>query len=117
MVRAGEHTLQAYLAAYWSTLGKITPLDGPFTPATAGDPALYLHDMSVLPELSGQGVARYLVTAPDAPSTPAGTAPRGTGFRAGLPDPTGNVKVFLYAPCWMHNSPCTLKPTVMARRT
>ena len=61
VVRAGEHTLLAYLAAYWSTLGKITPLDGPFTPATAGDPVLYLHDMSVLPELSGQGVARYLV--------------------------------------------------------
>lgn len=61
VVRAGEHALQAYLAAYWSNPGKITPLDGPFTAPEAGEQVLYLHDMSVLPDLAGQGVARHLV--------------------------------------------------------
>ena len=61
VVRQGEHALQAYLAAYWSNPGKITPLDGPFTPPAAGEQVLYLHDMSVQPALAGQGVARYLV--------------------------------------------------------
>lgn len=61
VVRAGEHALHAYLAAYWSNPGKITPLDGPFTAPAAGEQVLYLHDMSVLPELAGQGVARHLV--------------------------------------------------------
>lgn len=60
VVRQGEHALHAYLAAYWSSPGKITPLDGFFTPS-AGVPVLYLHDMSVLPTLAGQGVARHLV--------------------------------------------------------
>ena len=53
--------LQAYLAAYWSNLGKVTPLDGAFTPPAAAEQVLYLHDMSVLPALAGQGVARMLV--------------------------------------------------------
>lgn len=61
VVRTGEQALKAYLAAYWSNPGKITPLDGPFTAPAAGEQVLYLHDMSVLPELSGQGVARHLV--------------------------------------------------------
>ena len=61
VVRTGEHALKAYLVAYWSSLGKITPLDGHFTQPAAGEPVLYLHDMSVLPELAGQGVARRLV--------------------------------------------------------
>lgn len=61
VVRAGEKALKAYLAAYWSNPGKITPLDGFFTPPQAGEQVLYLHDMSVLPELAGQGVARHLV--------------------------------------------------------
>lgn len=61
VVREGERALQAYLAAYWSSPGKITPLDGWFTPSSHGAPVLYLHDMSVLPTLAGQGVARYLL--------------------------------------------------------
>lgn len=32
VVRAGDPMLSAYLAAYWSSPGKITPLDGAFTP-------------------------------------------------------------------------------------
>ena len=61
MVRPGQTTLLAYLAAYWSNPGKITPLDGDFSAPAPGPHVLYLHDMSVLPELSGQGVARHLV--------------------------------------------------------
>ena len=59
--RQGQHQLLAYVAAYWSNPGKITPLDGAFTPPAADEQVLYLHDMSVLPELAGQGVARALV--------------------------------------------------------
>lgn len=61
VVREGEQALKAYLAAYWSNPGKITPLNGVFTPPAPGEQVLYLHDMSVLPELAGQGVARHLV--------------------------------------------------------
>lgn len=60
--RPGTPGLQAYLAAYLSHHGKITPLDGDFTAPTPGmEQVLYLHDMSVLPALSGQGVARALM--------------------------------------------------------
>lgn len=61
VVQDGNSALQAYLAAYWSNPGKITPLDGPFTAPSDGTQVLYLHDMSVLPALAGQGVARFLV--------------------------------------------------------
>lgn len=61
VVRPGQTALLAYLAAYWSNPGKITPLDGDFSAPAPGPRVLYLHDMSVLPELSGQGVARHLV--------------------------------------------------------
>ena len=58
---AATATLLAYLAAYWSNPGKITPLNGVFTTPAPGEQVLYLHDMSVLPELAGQGIARHLV--------------------------------------------------------
>ena len=59
VVRPGQTALRAYLAAYWANPGKITPLDGDFSAPAPGPRVLYLHDMSVLPELSGQGVARH----------------------------------------------------------
>ena len=61
LVRHGAPALQAYLAAYWSHPGKITPLDGFFTAPKAGPQLLYLHDVSVLPGCTGQGLARHLV--------------------------------------------------------
>ena len=61
IVQAGQPALHAYLAAYWSNPGKITPLDGAFTAPHTGEQVLYLHDMSVLPSLAGQGMARYLL--------------------------------------------------------
>lgn len=59
--QGSDTALQAYLVAYWSNPGKITPLNGYFAPPAASEQVLYLHDMSVLPELAGQGVARHLV--------------------------------------------------------
>ncbi|QBE67516.1 GNAT family N-acetyltransferase [Pseudoduganella lutea] len=51
----------AYLAAYRSLLGKVTPLHGDFgVPHGAAD-TLYVHDMAVLPSCAGQGIARALL--------------------------------------------------------
>ena len=54
--------LVAFLAAYWSTPGAVTPLHGDFQndhPASL----LYLHDMAVDPALAGQGLAGTLLKA------------------------------------------------------
>lgn len=50
----------AYLAAYDSCLGKVTPLHGDFEAVPQPD-TLYLHDMAVLPEWAGRGLARALL--------------------------------------------------------
>jgi predicted N-acetyltransferase YhbS len=52
----------AYLFAYPSRLGKVTPLGGHFALPDAPD-TLYLHDLAVAPRAAGQGVARRLVAA------------------------------------------------------
>lgn len=54
--------LVAYLAAYWSGHGKVTPLDGDFL-AMPDASVLYLHDMAVMPDQAGQGMARQLLHA------------------------------------------------------
>lgn len=60
-----EHAGQvvAYLAAYHSVRGKVTPLQGDFEAvAPPGVPdTLYLHDMAVLPQCAGRGLARALL--------------------------------------------------------
>ena len=50
----------AYLAAYRSVRGKVTPLHGDFEPVAQPD-TLYLHDMAVLPSHAGQGLAGELL--------------------------------------------------------
>lgn len=50
----------AYLAAYASQQGKVTPLQGDFESIAAPD-TLYLHDMAVLPSCAGQGLAQALL--------------------------------------------------------
>lgn len=50
----------AYLAAYRSVRGKVTPLHGDFEVVPAAD-TLYLHDMAVLPTCAGQGLAGALL--------------------------------------------------------
>lgn len=58
--RDGE--VLAYLAAYWSERGKVTPLHGDFDASPAPD-VLYLHDMAVHPAQAGQRLARRLLQA------------------------------------------------------
>lgn len=55
-------TLLAYLAAYWSEAGKVTPLHGDFE-VCAAPGVLYLHDMAVHPAHAGQGLASRLLAA------------------------------------------------------
>ena len=62
MVLEREGVVCAYLAAYRSRVGKVTPLHGDFEPNGAPD-ALYLHDMAVHPDFAGQGLARALIQA------------------------------------------------------
>lgn len=52
----------AYLAAYWSLPGVITPLHGGFASYVDAS-VLYLHDMAVSPAAAGQGVAQALLQA------------------------------------------------------
>ena len=49
----------AYLFAYPSRLGQVTPLDAPFAPAASPD-TLYLHDLAVAPQALGRGLGRRL---------------------------------------------------------
>lgn len=57
-----EHggAVRAYLAAYPSRPGKLTPLHGEFDVATDAD-TLYLHDLAVDPAAGGQGLGPLLV--------------------------------------------------------
>jgi predicted N-acetyltransferase YhbS len=50
----------AYLFAYPSMLGRVTPLGGAFAVPDAPD-TLYLHDLAVAPRAAGAGLARRLV--------------------------------------------------------
>jgi GNAT superfamily N-acetyltransferase len=54
--------LVAYLAAYWSRPGAITPLNGDFAEYDDAS-VLYLHDMAVSEAAAGQGLARRMVQA------------------------------------------------------
>lgn len=57
-VHDGE--MLAYLAAYWSLPGLITPFNGDF--GDYHDPSvLYLHDMAVSPTASGRGLGHSMV--------------------------------------------------------
>ena len=50
----------AYVFAYRSSAGAVTPLDASFDVADNGD-TLYIHDLSVAPGAAGLGIARQLV--------------------------------------------------------
>lgn len=99
----------AYLAAYGSVRGKVTPLHGDFEAAASPD-TLYLHDMAVLPEMAGQGLARALLAALWQPALAQGltssalvAVPGSHGFwqrqgyaEAGLQDPHQRQRLDAY---------------------
>ena len=60
LVLEREGSVCAYLAAYRSRSGKVTPLHGDFEAVSAPD-TLYLHDMAVHPDFVGQGLAHALL--------------------------------------------------------
>lgn len=62
LVARDAHGVCAYLFAYPSRLGKVTPLSGDFSVPETPD-TLYLHDLAVAPRAAGRGVARRLVDA------------------------------------------------------
>lgn len=49
----------AYMFAYMSKKGKVTPLEGEFV-TPAGSNCIYLHDMAVSKSVSGRGIASKL---------------------------------------------------------
>ena len=57
-----DGSLVAYLAAYWSVRGAVTPLHGDFKVSENID-TVYLHDMAVLPARAGRGLAHALLGA------------------------------------------------------
>lgn len=59
----GQHDdrLLAYLVAYWAAFGHVTPLNGDFDAPPEHGRVLYIHDIAVLPDLAGQGVAQRLI--------------------------------------------------------
>lgn len=65
--------VRAYLAAYPSVAGKLTPLHGEFEVAPAAD-ALYLHDLAVHPSAAGLGLGPLLVRHAWAHAAQAGWA-------------------------------------------
>ena len=60
--RDDRGALTAYLVAYWSVRGAVTPLHGDFKAREDAD-TLYLHDLAVLPAQAGRGLARALLQA------------------------------------------------------
>ena len=68
---AGE--VVAYLAAYPSRLGKVTPLSGCFELAEDPD-CLYLHDLAVSPRARGSGVGAALIRKARAAAVSSGLA-------------------------------------------
>lgn len=59
-VAEDEHGVCAYLFAYHSRVGKVTPLDGAFQEHAQAD-CLYLHDLAVSRRASGRGIGPALV--------------------------------------------------------
>ena len=60
-VLLGGVQLLAYLVACWAAFGHVTPLNGDFDAPPEHGRVLYIHDIAVLPDLAGQGVAQRLI--------------------------------------------------------
>lgn len=55
-----EGRICAYLVGYWSIMGKISPLNAPFTFVEAAN-CLYLHDLALFKSAQGFGLAKGLI--------------------------------------------------------
>ncbi|WP_323030200.1 GNAT family N-acetyltransferase [Castellaniella sp.] len=55
-----DEGLCAYLFAYPTRLGRLSPLNSDFHPAPDGD-TLYLHDLAIHPRARGRGLAQRLI--------------------------------------------------------
>lgn len=55
-----EDQVCAYLVGYWSKIGKINPLNAPFSSVENAD-CLYLHDLALLKSAQGFGLAKKLI--------------------------------------------------------
>lgn len=62
LIAGDRHGVYAYVFAYPTKLGRITPLNGGFTPAPDAD-TLYVHDLAVHPHAHGQGLGQRLAQA------------------------------------------------------
>ena len=60
LVACDAQGICAYVFAYRSRLGAVTPLGARFEPAQDAD-TLYIHDLAVAPRALGRGLARRLV--------------------------------------------------------
>lgn len=63
LVAVESGAVLAYLAAYRSARGKVTALHGGFEAPEGPPDTLYLHDMAVLPDCAGRGLAQALLEA------------------------------------------------------
>jgi GNAT superfamily N-acetyltransferase len=72
-VAGGAEGIAAYLMAYPSRVGRVTPLGGAFSVAEQAD-CLYLHDLAVAPASAGAGLGKSLVEAAEAAARRAGLA-------------------------------------------
>lgn len=59
-VAADNDGIRAYLVAYRTKFGKVTPFAAPFFPSVDAD-CLYLHDLAVCPTAAGRGLGPALV--------------------------------------------------------
>ena len=57
-----EGQVCAYLVGYWSSVGKINPLNAPFSLIENSD-CLYLHDLALLKSAQGFGLGKKLIRA------------------------------------------------------
>jgi ribosomal protein S18 acetylase RimI-like enzyme len=98
----------AYVFAYASRLGAVTPLGAGFSPAPEAD-TLYIHDLAVAPHALGRGLARRLAVElaalgrarglPHAALVAVQDSRRfwqGLGFAAHPPGPTGAAALATY---------------------
>jgi len=52
----------AYLVGYWSTIGRVNPLNAPFS-SIAEPNCLYVHDLALLRSVQGFGLGKRLIRA------------------------------------------------------